>query len=44
MKTPERNDYFEKVAAEVIEKLDLTFDRDETRLIALWVQYLSTQD
>ena len=42
--TPERNEYFEKVAAEVIEKLDLTFDKEEVRQVALWIQYLSTQD
>jgi hypothetical protein len=44
MRTPERNEYFEKVAAEVIEKLDLTFSRAEVIKISEWVQYLSTQD
>ena len=44
METPERNDYFEKVAGEVIEKLDLTFNRKEVQFIAEWVGYLSTQD
>ncbi len=44
MESPERNDYFEKVAAEVVEKLDLTFNRKEVVFIAEWVAYLATQD
>ena len=44
METPKRNEYIEKVAAEVIEKLDLTFDRPEVIEITKWVAYLATQE
>ena len=46
METPKYNETFEKIAAEIIQKLDMgdTFSRDEVRQIAEWVLYLSTQD
>jgi len=43
---PERNEEFEQIAAEIIDKLDMedTYTRQEVYQIAEWVMYLSTQD
>ncbi len=45
MEMPNRNETFEDVAARIIDKLDdADYSREEVIQIAIWVQYLSTQE